>query len=367
MIQLQDIQEAQRRIAGAAVHTPLLAYPGSSSTYRLYLKPESLQPIGAFKIRGAYNAIASLSEAERRRGVIAHSSGNHAQAVAYAARALGVHAVIVMPRNAPRIKLDKTREYGAEVVLVGNASSDRAERAVELAQQFGYVPVPPFDDERVIAGQGTIGLEILEDLPRLSPNDDDGIGDAAGISDATVLVPVSGGGLLAGVATAIKLSLAQGHYSPLKHIQVIGVEPALAADAYESFQQGRLVSYTAEQVSRTVADGLRVQQLGRLNWPLIQTHVDAIITVSEDEIRAAMRVLALNAKLVAEPSGAVTMAAWLYHSHQLPSPKLPAQHLPAQQLPATRQTVAIISGGNVEPDLLADVLAGAIQPPLPTQ
>ena len=346
MIHLHDIQEARRRIAGVAVHTPLLAYAGSTPANRLYFKPESLQPIGAFKIRGAYNAIASLSEAERGRGVIAHSSGNHAQAVAYAARALGVHAVIVMPENAPRIKLDKTREYGAEVVLVGNASSERAERAATLAQHFGYVPVPPYDDERVIAGQGTIGLEILEDVPRMSHLENEHTEERAG--SLVVLAPVSGGGLLAGVATAIKQSFAYGNRSggvaghPFSSVKVIGVEPALAADAYESFQQGQLVSYTAEQVSRTMADGLRVQHLGELNWPLVQAHVDAIITVSEDEIRGAMRVLALNAKLVAEPSGAVTFAAWLYHQPQLPT----AQH-----------TVAIISGGNVEPDMLAEVLA----------
>jgi len=344
MIQLSDIQDARRRIAGVAVHTPLVAYADSSPTRRLFFKPENLQPIGAFKIRGAYNAIASLSEIERKRGVIAHSSGNHAQAVAYAARALGVHAVIVMPANAPKIKLEKTREYGAEVVIVGNASSERAARAVALAQEFGYVAVPPYDDARVIAGQGTIGLEILEDLPRLTSSDHDNDGDGTNTSSLAVLVPVSGGGLLAGVATALKQTLLQGNQADaLKRIHLVGVEPELAADAYESLKQGRLVSYTAEQVARTVADGLRVQQLGQLNWPLIQTHVDAIVTVSEAEIRSAMRVLALNAKLVAEPSGAVTFAAWLYHQHQLP---------------AASQTVAIISGGNVEPELLAEVLAG---------
>jgi threonine dehydratase len=340
MIQPQDFVDAQRRIAGVAVRTPLLAYPGSAPSNALFLKPENLQPIGAFKIRGAYNAIASLSEAERGRGVIAHSSGNHAQAVAYAARALGVHAVIVMPANAPPIKLEKTREYGAEVVIVGNASSDRAERAVALAQQHGYVPVPPFDDARVIAGQGTAGLEILEDLRGLGLLDPE-------VGSTTVLVPVSGGGLLAGVATAIKQGLSQympGHDAAhIPRIHVIGVEPELAADAYESLQQGHLVSYTAEQVARTVADGLRVQQLGKLNWPLIQAHVDAIITVSEDDIRQAMRALALNAKLVAEPSGAVPFAAWFKHR---------------DKLPAARQTVAVISGGNVEPSLLAEVLTG---------
>ena len=349
MLQLTDFEAAQRRISGVAVRTPLVAYAGSttetarstarSTAHRLYFKPESLQPIGAFKIRGAYNAIASLTHEERNRGVIAHSSGNHAQAVAYAARELGVHAVIVMPQNAPRIKLDKTREYGADVVIVGNASSERAERAAALATELGYVPVPPYDDERVIAGQGTVGLEILEDVSSLierrgaQPQDVE--------TSLTVLAPVSGGGLLAGVATAIKQSLAQGRTRAIKHVQVIGVEPALAADAYESLQQGHVVSYTAEQVSRTIADGLRVQHLGQINWPLVQAHVDAIVTVTEAEIRAAMRTLALDAKLVAEPSGAVTFAAWLHHQDQLPK---------------SSHTVAVISGGNVEPALLAEVL-----------
>ena len=318
MLTLNDIHLAHNRIRDVIVRTPLLRYPASPPERSLYFKPENLQPMGAFKIRGAYNAIASLSPGERERGVVTHSSGNHAQAVAYAARALGVKAVVVMPGDAPRIKIDKTASYGAEVVLVGNSSEERMAKFEALANERGLVPIPPYDDERVMAGQGTIGLEILDDLPEVG----------------LVLVPVSGGGLISGIAAALKLSKPE--------VKVIGVEPELAADAQASLRGGQLVGYTAEQVSRTIADGLRVQKLGKLTWPHVQTYVDDIVTVSEDEIKGAMRSFALEAHLVAEPSGAVTFAAWLYHQNELP---------------ATRLSVAVISGGNVEPQLLAQVLA----------
>ncbi len=277
-----------------------------------------MQPIGSFKLRGAYNKIATLSEDEQRRGVITYSSGNHAQGVAYAARALGVRAVVVMPRNAPPIKVESTRALGAEVVFVGPASSERKARAEELAAEHGYVIVPPYNDERIIAGQGTIGLEILEDLPEAE----------------TVLSPVGGGGLISGVAAALKLNRPQ--------VRVIGVEPELAADAQASLRAGRVVEFPAEQVSRTVADGLRTQSVGEMNFEHIRRYVDDIVTVSEQEILDAMRLLALNAKLIAEPSGAVTFAAFLFH---------------AGQLPRTQRNVAIISGGNAEPELLAKLLS----------
>jgi threonine dehydratase len=285
----------------------------------LYFKPESLQPTGAFKLRGAYNKISSLSPDERRRGVVAHSSGNHAQAVAYAARALGTRAVIVMPKGAPRVKLEATAALGAEVVTVGADSAERARRAEELAAEHGYVPVPPYDDETLIAGQGTIGPEILEDLPGVE----------------TVLVPVSGGGLISGVAAAIKLSR--------PGVRVVGVEPELAADARASLRSGRLVEFPAERVRQTVADGLRVQRLGAAPFEHVRAYVDDIVAVSEEEILEAMRRLALRVRLVAEPSGAVTFAAYLFHE---------------DELPASRLSVAVVSGGNVEPGLLAEVLAG---------
>ncbi len=319
MIGLGDIGEARRRLRGVALRTPLVPCPHSRPGRALYFKPESLQPTGAFKLRGAYNKIFSLSPEERRRGVIAHSSGNHAQAVAYAARALGTRAVIVMPRDAPRVKLEATAVLGAEVVPVGADSGERVRRAGELAAEHGYVPVPPYDDEVLIAGQGTIGPEILEDLPEVE----------------TVLVPVSGGGLISGIAAAIKLSRPD--------VRVIGVEPELAADARASMKSGRLVEFPAEQVGRTVADGLRVRRLGETPFEHVRAFVDDIVAVAEEEIIEAMRRLALRVRLVAEPSGAVTFAAYLFHR---------------DELSASRRTVAVISGGNVEPRLLAEVLAG---------
>ncbi len=320
MIGLDEIDAARRRLRGVALRTPLVPCPRGREDRALYFKPESLQPTGAFKLRGAYNKISSLSQQERRRGVVAHSSGNHAQAVAYAAGALGTRAVIVMPRSAPRVKLDATKALGAEVVTVGAESGERARRAEELAAEHGYVPVPPYDDEVLIAGQGTIGPEILEDLPEVE----------------TVLVPVSGGGLISGIAAAIKLARPE--------VRVIGVEPELAADARASLRSGRLVEFPAERVGRTVADGLRVQRLGEAPFEYVRAFVDDIVAVTDEEILEAMRRLALRVRLVAEPSGAVTFAAYLFHE---------------DELPASRRTVAVISGGNVEPGLLAEVLSGS--------
>ena len=322
MMTLAQIRQAQRRIQGVAVRTPLVRYfppadPDDDSRAPLWLKPESLQPIGAFKIRGAYNKVASLSDAERSRGVITYSSGNHAQGVAYAARALGVKSIIVMPRNAPRLKVQATAALGAEIVTVGPASSERLRKAEELAAQHGYVIVPPYNDEQIIAGQGTAGLEILEDCPEVD----------------LVLVPVGGGGLISGISAALKLS-----GSPAK---IVGVEPELANDAQQSFRKGEIVELPAERVSSTLADGLRTQSVGPMNFEHIRRFVDDIIAVSEDEIRAAMRHIALEARLVAEPSGAVTFAAWLFHR---------------QELPESNKTVAVVSGGNVDPQLLQQVL-----------
>ena len=319
MITLDDVRLAQRRVQGVALRTPLVPCPRGEEDRLLYFKAENLQPTGAFKLRGAYNKVSSLSPDERRRGVVAHSSGNHAQAVAYAARSLGVRAVIVMPRGAPRVKLDATAAFGAEVVFVGGDSAERVLKAEELATEHGYVPVPPYDDETLIAGQGTVGLEILEDLPEVE----------------TVLVPVSGGGLISGVAAAMKLSR--------PGVRVIGVEPELAADARESLRTGTLVELPAEQVGRTIADGLRVRKLGYAPFEHISAFVDDIVAVSEDEILDAMRRMALRARLVAEPSGAVAFAAHLFHR---------------DELPASRLNVAVVSGGNVEPQLLSQVLAG---------
>ena len=316
MVSLHDIQQAHILLRGIAVHTPLFEWTAATGPRKLYLKLENQQPIGAFKLRGAYNKVASLTDDERQRGVISYSSGNHAQGVAYAARALGVKAIIVMPGNAPRNKLEATAALGAEIVTVGPASEERRIRAEELAAAYGYAIVPPYNDEKIIAGQGTVALEILEDLPTVE----------------TVLVPVGGGGLISGVAAAIKLGNPK--------INVIGVEPKLAADAQASLRAGHVVSLPAEQVSQTLADGLRTQSIGAINFEHIKTYVDDIVTVTEDEIREAMLALSANPKTIAEPSGAVAPAAFLFH---------------ADQLPKTAVNVAVISGGNIDPTLLAEL------------
>lgn len=322
IITLDDIRQARIRLRGITVRTRLLQShiherdQLQSDIRRLYLKPENLQPIGSFKLRGAYNKIVTLSDEEGQRGVITYSSGNHAQGVAYAARALGVKAIVVMPETAPENKRKATASLGAEIVLVGPASSERKAKAEELAAQHGYVIVPPYDDEKIIAGQGTMGLEILEDLKHVE----------------TVLVPVGGGGMISGIATAIKLSKPTA--------RVIGVEPELAADAQTSLRTGRLAQFPAEQVSRTAADGLRTQSVGDLNFQHIRLYVDDIVTVSEDDIRSAMRLLAEDPRTIAEPSGAVAVAAFLYHRDQIPE---------------TKFNVAIISGGNIAPEMLAEI------------
>jgi threonine dehydratase len=324
MVRLNDIREARERLRGISVCTKLIDTcldQGSSEPgkRKLYLKPENQQPIGAFKLRGAYNKIASLTPEERARGVITYSSGNHGQGVAYAARALGTKAIIVMPNNAPPIKREAAAALGAEIVLVGPGSCERQAKAEELAAVRGYVVVPPFNDEKIIAGQGTMGLEILEELPNVE----------------TVLVPVGGGGMISGIGTAIKLSKPE--------VKVIGVEPELAADAQASLRSGKLVESTAEQSSRTIADGLRTQSLGPITFEHIRTYVDDILTVGESEIRQATRWLAMNPKTVAEPSGAVAVAGFLFYQEQLP-----------------RNTfhVAIVSGGNIDPHLLQDIQRG---------
>ena len=317
MVTLPDIRAAQSRLGSITRHTPLIELRVTANgTRRLFLKPENQQPIGAFKLRGAYNKIASLSTEERRRGVITYSSGNHAQGVAYASRALGVKAVIVMPNNVPEIKREATAALGAEIVFVGPGSTERQLKAEELAERYGYVIVPPFNDEQIIAGQGTIGLEILEDLPEVE----------------TVFAPVGGGGLISGVATAIKLSKPS--------VKVIGVEPELAGDAQASLRAGKIVRFAAGEVSRTIADGLRTQSIGPVNFEHIRRYVDDIVTVTEDEICDAVRRLAANPSTIAEPSGAVSVAGFLFH---------------ADQLPKTKLNVAIISGGNIDPKMLEEL------------
>lgn len=320
MVTLNDIQAARALLRDVAVRTPLVEC-SLPDKRRIFIKPENLQPVGSFKVRGAYNKIASLSAEEKARGVVAHSSGNHAQGVAFAARALGVKAVIVMPRNAPEVKLEATRSLGAEIVLVGPASEDRIRKAEELEKERGLVAVPPYNDEKIIAGQGTVGLEILEDL-----NDVE-----------VILAPVGGGGLISGIATAVKESR--------PGVKIIGVEPEFAADARDSLRTGKIQFTRAEDAAKTLADGLRSQSVGPINFEHIRKYVDAIIAVKEDEIKQAMRQLLFAGRILAEPSGAVTTAAAMFH---------------ADEIPNSNKTVAVVSGGNIEPRLFTDILTGKI-------
>ncbi|MFC5910964.1 threonine ammonia-lyase [Streptacidiphilus monticola] len=318
---LDELHEARRRIAGVATRTPLMRCPWADeeSGRSLWLKPESLQPTGAFKIRGAYNRLAALTDEERARGVVAQSSGNHAQAVAYAARQLGIKAVIVMPDTSPAVKVENTRGFGAEVILV--PMHERDTTPADLVERHGYVWVPPYDDPYIIAGQGTLGLEIADDATALD------------LDLQTVLVPVSGGGLISGVAAALKLTM--------PGVRVVGVEPELAADAAESFRAGERRVWPFADTHRTIADGLRTNSLGMLPWEHVQAYVDDILTVSEDEIRAAVAVLARRGRLVAEPSGAVTTAAYLFRGAELTGSRF----------------AAVVSGGNIDPALLAEILS----------
>ncbi|GLW71209.1 serine/threonine dehydratase [Kitasatospora phosalacinea] len=317
LVDLEDLRAAQRRIAGTAVRTPLLPCPwAAEGGRRLWLKPESLQPTGAFKIRGAMNRLAALTDEERARGVVAQSSGNHAQAVAYAAQRLGIKAVIVMPDTSPAVKIENTRSFGAEVVIV--TAEERDTVPAELAAEHGYVWVPPYDDPYIVAGQGTVGLEIAED----APDELD-----------TVLVPVSGGGLISGTAAALKLAC--------PGVRVVGVEPELAADAQQSLRAGVRTAWPVADTYRTIADGLRTPSVGVLPFEHITAYVDDIVTVSEDEIRATVALLARRGRLVAEPSGAVAPAAYFHRAGEL----------------GGRVFAAVVSGGNLDPALLAGLLA----------
>lgn len=341
LVTLSDIQAAAVRIRDLVVRTPLLPCAWADPARPLWLKPESLQATGAFKLRGASNALAQLDAAQRARGVVAQSSGNHAQAVAYAARRLGLRATIVMPDTAPAVKLAATRALGAEVLVVPPAERDTL--AHQLAAEYGYTHIPPYDDARIIAGQGTAGLEIAEDMAEWGGTGLPGGGASSAEADGgmadLVLVPVSGGGLISGISTAVKA------LSPTT--RVIGVEPELAADAHESFRTGELVTWPPELTYRTIADGLRTTSVGVLPFAHIRQNVDAVVTVSEAEIVAAVGVLGRSSRLVAEPSGAVTTAAYLFH---------------AAELPAARRVVAVVSGGNVDPARYAHLFVDTTTP-----
>jgi threonine dehydratase len=303
-VTVDRIREARERIRDVAKITPLVDVSDIAGK-PLRLKCESLQPGGAFKIRGAYNMVAQLPEAERRRGVITYSSGNHGQAVAIAARALGIPAVVVMPTTAPRIKVEGAKTFGAQVVFEGTTTLHRKARAEQIAAERHLTMVPPFDHEWIIEGQGTLGLEILEECEDVG----------------TVLVPIGGGGLISGVAAAIK------QIRP--DVRVIGVEPTGAASMKHSIDSGEV--RTLDQVA-TIADGLMAVRPGHLNFAHVREFVDRLITVEDGEIAAAVRWLFERAKIVAEPSGAASVAAAL---------RADARYDPT--------IVAIVSGGNLDP------------------
>jgi threonine dehydratase len=316
LVSLAEIREAARLLASVAVRTPLLPVPRLNPD--LLIKPESLQPTGSFKLRGAYTAISAAGQRAREHGVIAHSSGNHGHAVAYAAALLGVRAVVVVPSTAPKVKTDAIEYYGAGLVTVAPTLAARIAATEELSAQHGYVVIPPFDDRAVIAGQGTIGLEIAADCPQVD----------------LVLVPISGGGLISGIAAAIRATCPGA--------AVVGVEPEFAADARDSLRRGDRVAWPSADVQRTIADALRVEQVGVLPFAHLRELVTGIVTVTEEEMRTAIRLLARHAGLVAEPGGAAAVAAWLFH---------------AAELPAARRPVAVLSGGNIDPALLTSILA----------
>jgi threonine dehydratase len=309
LVSLDDISAAAARVASVARRTPVIptVIPG------FYLKCENLQPMGAFKQRGAYNMIAQLSSAVRARGVITYSSGNHGNAVAMAAQILGAPAVVVMPETAPKVKVEGAQSYGADVVFAGRTSFDRKHKAEAMAAELGMTIIPPFDHEWIIAGQGTVGLEILEQCPEV----------------ATVYVPVGGGGLIAGVSTAIKRTRPE--------VRVIGVEPAGAAKMSSSLAAGMPV--TLEKTG-SIADGLLTMRPGDVTFAHVKAFVDRVVTVTDEEIAAAVKWLFRTARIVAEPSGAAATAAVLAHG--------------APQGTA----LAVVSGGNVAPEDFARYISG---------
>jgi threo-3-hydroxy-L-aspartate ammonia-lyase len=320
-LSFSDVVEAAKRIRGVAHHTPTM----TSATFnertgaQLFFKCENLQRMGAFKFRGAYNRLAQLSEAERRAGVVAYSSGNHAQGVALAAQLLGIPATIVMPRDAPESKLAATRGYGAEIVLYERSEENRAVIAQGIANERGAIIVPPYDDERIAAGAGTAALELLHD---------------AGPLDMLV-TPVGGGGLLAGSAIA-----AHGIDAD---IEIWGVEPEAGNDVQQSFERGERVTIA---VPKTIADGLQTQLVGEVTFPIIREHVTGIVTVSDDELIDAMRLLFERMKLVVEPSGVAGFAAVLH-----------------ERMPVRGKRIGIVlSGGNVDAARYASLLSSAHVP-----
>jgi threo-3-hydroxy-L-aspartate ammonia-lyase len=317
MLNIQSIREARERIATRIHHTPVITSRRFNEVAgkEVFFKCENFQRAGAFKIRGATNKIQSLTPDEKRQGIVAFSSGNHAQAVALAGREAGVRALIAMPEDAPASKVAATRGYGAEVVFYDRHKQDREAFAMDLAERERLVMVPPYDDEFILAGQGTCGLELMEEVPELD----------------CVLAPCSGGGLFAGVATAAKA------FNP--KIRCYPVEPDTADDTLQSFRKRERVTIPPPP---TIADGLRVQIPGKLTFPITQQLADDVLTVSDDEIIETLRFMLFRMKILVETSGATAAAAVMFK-------KLPAN---------ARRVGVILSGGNIDPDLLIRVISG---------
>jgi len=316
MLTIDDVRAAARRLGNRIHRTPVISSQSfdDASGFTVFFKCENLQRAGAFKIRGALNKLLTLSAAERARGVVAFSSGNHAQGVALAARMLGTTAVVCMPKDAPALKVEATRNYGAEIVVYDRHTQDREQVAREIMERTGRVLVPPYDDPAIMAGQGTAALELLEDVPSLD----------------ALLTPVGGGGLMAGCATAAR-ALFPG-------LQIFGVETETANDTYLSFRRGERVTIPPPP---TIADGIRLTTPGALTFPILKKLLTDILLVSDDEVRAAVRFLALRARIVVEPTGAVPAAAVLH------------KRLPLG--PGARIGV-VLSGGNIEPSMLIEIL-----------
>ena len=313
MLTMEMLHDAQRVLSGVINKTPVIPSTGITQDCRLFLKADCLQKTGAFKLRGAYYKIATLSDEEKRRGVIACSAGNHAQGVAYAARDMGIHAVICIPQGAPLSKIEATRSYGAEVVLVPGVYDDAYAEAIRLRDEKGYTFIHPFNDYSIMAGQGTIGLEILEQLPEVD----------------VIVTAIGGGGLISGVAKAVK------ELKP--SCQVIGVQAEGAASMYEALRQDKII--TLPKVG-TIADGIQVKTAGELTFDMCRKYVDKVVTVSESEIAAAILTILEKQKLITEGAGAVSVAAVM-----------------SGKIDVKGKTVcALLSGGNVDVTMLERIL-----------
>ena len=313
MAKLEAFIKAKEKLSKVLLETHLIYSPifSKESGNKVFIKPENLQKTGSFKIRGAYNKISNLTDAEKKRGVIASSAGNHAQGVAYGAKESGIKAVIVMPKSTPLIKVESTKQYGAEVILHGDVYDDAYKKAKELEEKESYVFVHPFNDEDVLDGQGTIALEILEELPETD----------------IILVPIGGGGLISGIACAAKILKPE--------IKIIGVEPEGAASAYEAIKENKVVEL---KEANTIADGTAVKKIGDLNFEYIKKYVDEIITVSDYELMEAFLLLVEKHKIIAENSGILSVAA---------TKKIKEKN---------KKVVSVISGGNIDVLMISSMI-----------